>query len=152
MKDQDPRQNYILQLQSSFCLTQYQDYTKGLLSTLTAEQFKSMLTGTDAAKEEKSKQMAQVLQEEIQAALTAAGLPADYQTVPILNFRNIASEQEGERSLQLLEDIYKSAAGRAGSFLNPDELTKFQEFRDIAIKNNRTALTLNRTMMAPISP
>jgi RNA polymerase sigma factor (sigma-70 family) len=133
-------------------LTQYQDYTKGLLSTLTAEQFKSMLTGTDAAKEEKSKQMAQVLQEEIQAALTAAGLPADYQTVPILNFRNIASEQEGERSLQLLEDIYKSAAGRAGSFLNPDELTKFQEFRDIAIKNNRTALTLNRTMMAPISP
>jgi RNA polymerase sigma factor (sigma-70 family) len=132
-------------------LAQYQDYTKGLLSTLTAEQFKSMLTGTDAAKEEKSKQMAQVLQEEIQAALAAAGLPADYQTVPILNFRNIASEQEADKSLKLLEEIYQSATGRAGSFLSPDELAKFQEFRTTAIKNNRAALTLNRTMMAPIS-
>ena len=132
-------------------LAQYQDYTKGLLSTLTAQQFKSMLTGTDAAKEEKSKQFAQVLQEEIQTALTAAGLPADYQTVPMLNFRNIASEQEGDRALKLLEDIYQSAAGRAGSFLSADELAKFQEFRNAAISNNRTALTLNRTMMAPVS-
>ena len=32
----------------------------------------------------------------------------------MLNFRNIASEQEGERSLKLLEDIYQRAAGRAG--------------------------------------
>jgi RNA polymerase sigma factor (sigma-70 family) len=132
-------------------LAQYQDYTKGLLSTLTAEQFKSMLTGTDASKDEKSKQFAQVLQEEVQAALAAAGLPADYQTVPMLNFRNIASEQEGDRSLQLLEDIYQRASGRAGSFLSPDELAKFQEFKTTAIKNNRTALTLNRTMMAPIA-
>ena len=46
------------------------------------------------------------MREEAQAALASAGLPADYQTVPMLNFRNIASEQEGEKSLKLLDDIY----------------------------------------------
>jgi RNA polymerase sigma factor (sigma-70 family) len=132
-------------------VAQYQDYTKGLLSTLTADQFKGMLTGTDEVRAEKSKQMSQMLQEVSQAALSSAGLPADYQTVPILNFRNIASEQEGERSIKLLEDIYQRAAERANSFLTAEELTKFQEFKTTAINNNRAALTMNRTMMAPIS-
>lgn len=132
-------------------LAQYQDYTKNLLSSLTAQQFKGMLTGTDAEKEEKSKQLSQVIQEESQAALTTLGLPADYQTIPMLNFRNIASEQEGERGLKLLEDIYQRAAARSGSVLSAEELTKFQEFKTTAIKNNRSALTLNRTVMAPIS-
>jgi RNA polymerase sigma factor (sigma-70 family) len=130
---------------------QYQDYSKNLLSTLTAEQFKAMMTGTDAAKEDKSKQLSQVMQEEVQAALAGAGLPADYQTVPILNFRNIASEQQGEQSIKLLEDIYQRVAARGGSFLSADELAKFQEFKTTAINNNRAALTLNRTLMAPIS-
>src|SRR5215471_1469879 len=132
-------------------LSQYQGYTKNLLSTLTAEQFKGMLTGDDAAKEEKAKQVSQAMQQAVQAALASAGLPADYQTVPILNFRNIASEQEGDLSLKLLEDIYQQAANRLGSVLSPEELTKFQEFKDAAIKNNRAALSLNRNMMAPIS-
>jgi RNA polymerase sigma factor (sigma-70 family) len=130
---------------------QYQDYSKNLLSTLTAQQFKDMLTGTDAAKDEKSKQLSQLMQEEVQAALASAGLPADYQTIPMLNFRNIASEQQGDQSLKLLDDIYQRVATRSGSFLSADELTKFQEFKTTAINNNRTALTLNRTLMAPIS-
>ena len=130
---------------------QYQDYTKNLLSTLTAEQFKGMLTGDDAAKAEKAKQMSQAIQQAVQAALAGAGLPADYQTVPILNFRNIASEQEGDLSLKLLEDIYQQAAATAGSFLNPEELSKFQEFKTTAIKNNRAALSINRSMMEPIA-
>jgi hypothetical protein len=79
------------------------------------------------------------------------GLPADYQTVPILNFRNIASEQEGDKSLKLLDDIYQRVASRSSSFLSADELAKFQEFRTTAINNNRSALAMNRTMMAPIS-
>jgi hypothetical protein len=130
---------------------QYQDYTKNLLSTLTSEQFKGMLTGDDAVKEQKSKQLAQVMQEETQAALASAGLPADYQTVPMLNFRNIASEQEGERSLKLLEDISHRVSARVGSFLTSEELAKFQEFETTALNNNRAALNLNRTLMAPIS-
>lgn len=130
---------------------QYQDYTKNLLSTLTAEQFKGMLTGDDAAKAEKAKQMSQAIQQAVQAALAGAGLPADYQTVPILNFRNIASEQEGDLSLKLLEDIYQQAAATAGSFLSPEELSKFQEFKTTAIKNNRAALSINRSMMEPIA-
>jgi len=130
---------------------QYQDYTKNLLSTLTAEQFKGMLTGDDAAKAAKSKQLAQVMQEASQAALASAGLPADYQTVPMLNFRNIASEQQGDQSLKLLEDISQRAAKQASSFLTPEELAKFQEFTTTAINNNRAALSLNRTLMAPIS-
>ncbi|HWI58535.1 MAG TPA: sigma-70 family RNA polymerase sigma factor, partial [Bacillota bacterium] len=83
-------------------LAQYQDYTKNLLSTLSADQFQGMLTGTGAEKEAKAKQFRQVMQEAVQAALSSAGLPADYQTIPMLNFRNIASEQEGDRSLKLL--------------------------------------------------
>jgi hypothetical protein len=132
-------------------LAQYQDYTKNLVSTLTAAQFKGLLAGTDAVKEEKSQQISQVMQEEVQAALSSNGLPADYQTVPILNFRNIASEQEAERSIKLLDDIYVRVAARGSSFLSAEELTKFQEFRTTAINNSRAALNLNRTIMAPIS-
>jgi len=132
-------------------LAQYQEYTQNLLSSLTADQFKSMLSGDDAARAAKAKQMTQALQEAAQAALTSAGLPGDYQTVPILNFRNIASEQEGDQSLKLLDDIYQRVASGSSSFLSADEIAKFQEFRTTAINNNRAALAMNRTMMAPIS-
>jgi RNA polymerase sigma factor (sigma-70 family) len=132
-------------------LAQYQDYTKNLLGTLTAEQFKGMLTGDDAAKAAKANQVSQAMQQAVQAALASAGLPPDYQTVPILNFRNIASEQEGDLSLKLLEDIYQQAASLAGSFLSSDELSKFQEFKTTAINNNRAALSINRNMMEPIA-
>ena len=144
-------QEQVLALLGQEGLAQYQDYTGNLLSTLTAQQFKGMLTGDGAAKEEKSKQFRQAIEEETRAALAAAGLPADYQAVPILNFRNIASEQSGEQSLKLLDDIYQRVAARGSSFLSAEELAKFQEFRTTAINNSRTALTLNRTMMAPIS-
>src|SRR5262249_39713615 len=132
-------------------LTRYQEYTKNLLSTLSAEQFKGMLTGDEAAKEAKAKQLSQAMQEAVQSALTNAGLPVDYQTVPILNFRNIPSEQEGDLGFRLLEEIFQQAAARAGSFLSPEELTKFQEFKTAAVANNRAALSLNRSLMAPIS-
>jgi RNA polymerase sigma factor (sigma-70 family) len=132
-------------------LTQYQDYNKNLLSTLTADQFKGQLTGSDTEKADKAKQLSQVMQEEAQAALAGAGLPADYQTVPMLNLRNIASEQQGDQSLKLLDDIFQRAATRAASFLSPEELAKFQEFRTTGVSLNRTSLTMNRTFMAPIS-
>ncbi|PYJ05304.1 MAG: hypothetical protein DME25_08685 [Verrucomicrobia bacterium] len=132
-------------------LAQYQDYTRNLLSNLTAEQFKGMLKGTDAEKDEKAKQIRAAMQEEVRAALAGAGLAADYQPLSILNFRNIASEQEAERSLKLLEDVYQRVSVRGASFLSGPELEKFQEFKKTAISNSRTALTLNRTMMAPIS-
>jgi RNA polymerase sigma factor (sigma-70 family) len=132
-------------------LEQYQQYGENLLSSITAEQFKQKLTGTETEKDEKARQLSQVLQEESQAVLSSEGLPKDYQTVPMLNFRNIASEQDAERSLKLLEDIYQRAAARGGSFLSPDEIAQFQEFKSLALTNNRSALTLNRTLMAPIA-
>jgi hypothetical protein len=144
-------QKEVQALLGSDAQAQYQDYTKNLLSTLTAEQFKGMLTGDDPAKQEKSKQLAEVMQEAVQAALAGAGLPADYQAVPMLNFRNIASEQAGEQSIQLLDDIYQRATTRAASFLSAEDLAKFQEFKTTAINNNRAALSVNRTIMAPIS-
>ena len=91
------------------------------------------------------------MQEEVQAELSSQGLPADFQTLPILNFRNIASEQEAERSIKLLDDIYQRVGARGSSFLSAEELAKFQEFRTTAINNSRAALNLNRTIMAPIS-
>ena len=69
----------------------------------------------------------------------------------MLNFANIASEQQGEQSLKLLDDIYQRTAAGAGSFLSANELAKLQEFRATAISNNRGALAMNRAIMAPIS-
>jgi hypothetical protein len=133
-------------------LVQYEDYTKNLASYLTAEQFKATLPGEKETKEAHGKQMYELMQEETKRVLAETGLPADYQTVPTLNFRNFASEEVGERNLKLLETIYDGVAGRAGSFLSPEELEKFDEFRKMAINNNRLGLTLNRKMMAPPSP
>ncbi len=132
-------------------LTQYTDYSKHLLSRLTGVQFEGSLTGDPEAKTEKRKQLSQAMQDELQAALAAAGLPPDYQTVPMLNFRNIASEETGERSLKLLENAYARAAERAKGFLTAEELVKFNEFGKKAFENNRSALLMNRKLMAPIA-
>jgi hypothetical protein len=132
-------------------LAQYQDYTKNLLATLSAMQFKGMMSGTDAEKEQKSNQLRQLIQQQAQAALADAGLPGDYQTVPMLNFVNIASEQQAEQSLKLMDDIYQRAAAGASSFLSVGDLAKLQEFRATALSNSRGALTMNRAIMAPIS-
>ena len=128
---------------------QYKDYTKNLASFLTAEQFKGMMTGEKEAKGVKGKQLYQVMQEETQLALTSAGLPPDFQLAPTLNFRNIASEDEGERNLSLLDAIYGRVTARASSFLSEQEIAKFGEFRTQAISGNRMALTVNRKLMAP---
>jgi hypothetical protein len=128
---------------------QYQDYTHNLGSYLTSEQFKGMLTGNDEAKQSQTKQLYSLMQEETKAALSNAGLSENYQVVPILNFRNIASEEDGQFSLKLLEDIYNRVGTRASSFLNPEELKKFGDFKTAAINNNRLSLMMNRKMMAP---
>ena len=132
-------------------VSQYKDYSRNLASFLTSQQFKPMLTGDDASKQEKTKQLFQVMQEETQSILTGAGLPPDFQTVPILNFRNIASEAEGEQSLKMLDSIYARVAARAGSFLSQEELEKFKEFRTAAINSSRMGLTMNRKLMGPVS-
>jgi len=130
---------------------QYQDYTKNLLGTMTADSFKDQLTGTDAEKDQKASQLSQLIDQESQAVLSAKGLPADFQTVPILNFGNIASEQMGEQDLQILANIYQQAAAQAGSFLSADDLAKFNEFQATALERSRAALVLNRNFMTPIS-
>jgi RNA polymerase sigma factor (sigma-70 family) len=129
---------------------QYQDYTKNLLSTLTAQQFKNMLDGTELQKDSKSEQLRQLVQQEAQAAIARAGLPADYQPVPMLNFANIAFEQQGDQSVKLLDDIFQRTAEGASSFLSPAEVAKLQEFRATAVSNNRGSLSVNRAIMAPI--
>jgi RNA polymerase sigma factor (sigma-70 family) len=128
---------------------QYQDYTRNLASYLTAEQFKGMIEGDEAAKDEKARLLYLAMQEETQRTLATAGLPPDYQTVPTMSFRNIASEAEAEKNLMLLDGIYERVQAQAGSFLTPEEAVKFAEFRTKAINNNRVGLTMNRKMMAP---
>jgi hypothetical protein len=132
-------------------LAQYQAYSQNLGTSLTALQFKDSLTGSDDAKAAKITQLSQLMQQQTQTALSAAGLPSDYQVVPILNFRNIASETTEAQSLALLDSIYAGVASQASSFLSPDEMQKFQEFRSNAIANSRTVLTMNRQLMAPIT-
>jgi transcriptional regulator with GAF, ATPase, and Fis domain len=132
-------------------LAQYLDYTKNLGSTLTAAQFAASLTGDPATIAGKKNQLLQAMQQATQSTLAAAGLPADHQTVPMLNFANIASEERGAQSLQLLDSIYAQAAASASTFLNANELNKFQEFRTNAIQSSQAQLLMNRKMMAPIS-
>jgi RNA polymerase sigma factor (sigma-70 family) len=132
-------------------LAQFLDYTKNLGTTLTVSQFGGSLTGDPATIADKKSQLTQAMQEATQSALAAAYLPANFQTVPILNFANIASEEEGQQSLDLLTSIYGQVATQATTFLTADELKKFQEFTSTAIKNNQSMLLMNRNLMAPIS-
>lgn len=130
-------------------VAKFQEYSRDMGSYLTAEQFKPMLTGDKTSKEEHAKQIFQAMQTETQATLANAGLDPNFQTVPMLNFRNIASEEDGEKNIKLLEGIYQRVTVKAASFLNADELKKFQEFQTTAVNNNRAALIMNRKMMAP---
>ena len=132
-------------------LTQYQDYTKNLGTTLVVESFAGSLTGEPATVADKKSQLLQAMKEATQSALAAAGLPADYQTLTVLNFANFASEEEGNQSLKLKDNILGDVALRASAFLNADELNKFQEFRTNAIKNSQNIILMNRKLMAPIS-
>jgi hypothetical protein len=128
---------------------QYEDYTRSLSSHLTAEQLKGQFTGDKPTQEDKASQLYQLMQQETQAALAAAGLPADFQTIPIMNFRNIASEEEAERNLKLLEEIFRRVAAGSTGFLSQEEISKLNEFRERAVQQNRMSLVMNRRLMAP---
>lgn len=130
-------------------LAQYQDYTRQLLGGITALQFKDNLTGEKGEQEAKSRRLYDVMKEETQQTLADAGLPADYQIVPTLNFRNIASETEAEKNLKLVDSVYERAIAKLGSTLSPEEIAKLGEFRKSVTSGNRMILTMNRKMMAP---
>jgi hypothetical protein len=99
----------------------------------------------------KKDQLTQALQTATAATLAANGLPPDYQTVPMLNLGNIASDEEGTQSLQVLDSIYAQVANQATNFLSADEIGKFQDFRTNAIKSSQAMLLMNRNLMAPIA-
>jgi hypothetical protein len=130
-------------------ISSFKDYSHNLLPNLSVEQFKGSLTGDKAAKASKTTQLAAIMKEEMTSALANAGLSPDYQATPMLNFRNIAYEKEGEKSLKLLTGIYENTTTRAAAFLTAKELAKLKEFTGAAVNNSRMALTLNRTLMAP---
>ncbi len=131
----------------------FEEYNRNLVSSITADQFAGMmLKGDKETKAAQERQLYNLLQQEKTRALAAAGLPEDYQVVPTLNFRNFASEEESERNLNLLDSIYEQVQSQAGSFLSPEEIEKFAEFRKMAINNNRMAFAVNRKMMAPAAP
>ncbi len=132
-------------------LAQYKAYTQNILSSLSAQQFATTLTGDDASKKQIQDQIQQLIQQQTAVAVKNAGLPPDYQATPILNFANIASEDQANQSLALLDSIYSNVAASAASFLTPDEQANFQKFRTNAVNNSRTALNMNRQMMAPLS-
>ena len=132
-------------------LAQYQDYTKNLASPRFVNSFADSLTGDSATIEDKKSRLIQAMQQATQSALAAAGLPADYQTYPMLNPANIASDEEAVQSLQLLDNIFGQTAANASTFLSADELNKFQDFRTNVIKLTQAAILVNRKLMAPVS-
>jgi len=132
-------------------LAKYKDFSENLASSLTAQQFAPQLTGDGETKQSKQNQLRQAMQEASAAALRSAGLPPNSQVVPILNFANIASVDQGNQSLDLLDGIYADVAARSAAFLTPGETANFQSFRTNAIVASRAALTMNRTLMAPLA-
>jgi RNA polymerase sigma factor (sigma-70 family) len=132
-------------------LTQYNDYTQNLGANLTAKQFAANLTGDDTAKQEKEDQLRQLVLQSTATALSNAGLPPNYQIVPTLNFANIASEDQGNQSLDLLDTIFSNVVAGSSAFLSPEEQASLQTFRTNAINNNRMGLILNRKLMSPLS-
>jgi RNA polymerase sigma factor (sigma-70 family) len=132
-------------------LARFDNYSQNLASTETAEQFKDELTGTDAEKDAKAQQLSQLMQTTIAATLASSNLPANFQMVPVLNLENFASEQQANQNLAMLEGIYQQVAAQSSSFLSPDEVASLKTFAAAAIKNYRTSLMMNRTLMAPIA-
>ncbi len=132
-------------------LAQYRDYTKNLGSTVFVESFAPSLTGDPATVADKKSRLLQMMQETTQSALAAAGLPADYQTLTVMNPCNYVSEEEAAQSLQLKDNIFGQVAARASAFLDAEELNKFQEYRTNAIKNAQNYLLMERKLMAPVS-
>jgi len=131
-------------------LAKFQDYSKNLLSNLTVDQFDESFTGSDAEKKAKAEKLRQAVQQASQSALASAGLPADFQTIPMLNFVNIASEEQASQNLKLLQAIYQQVASGASAYMTSDEIAKFQTFMNKGIANNTAALNMNRAIMAPI--
>lgn len=129
---------------------QYKEYTKNLIGLVSAAQFKdSSMTGEKAEKDAKEKQLSDAVLAETQRTLAEAGLPADYQLVPTMNFRNFASSTEAEKNLKRLEEIFARVTANASSYLSPEEVAKLGAFRTNAIAMNRMSIELNRKMMAP---
>ena len=130
---------------------EYEKYNGDLINSICAEQFSTTLTGTKEEKAEKKKLFYQAMQEESAAVRAAAGLSADSQMIPMLDFRNIASEEMGNRSVQLMDDVLARVAARAESFLTPKELESLAAYRQKARENSQTALLINRKLMAPLA-
>jgi RNA polymerase sigma factor (sigma-70 family) len=129
--------------------SQFEDYTHNLLATLTSEQFKATLGTDQALTPQQSDQLLQILKEETASTIFRAGLDRNYQPIPMLNFQNFASEDDMNKSLGLLQEIYKNVSNRAASILPAETLAKFGDFQNTAINNNRAAIVMNQKMMAP---
>jgi RNA polymerase sigma factor (sigma-70 family) len=129
--------------------SQFEDYTHNLLATLTTEQFKATLGTDQKISQQQSDQLLQILKEESASAIFRAGLDRNYQPIPMLNFQNFASEEDMNKSLGLLQEIYKNVSNRAASILPAETLAKFGDFQNTAINNNRAAIVMNQKMMAP---
>ncbi|HEX3625112.1 MAG TPA: hypothetical protein VH280_06790, partial [Verrucomicrobiae bacterium] len=144
------RDQNIQNLLGDDAVAKFQDYSKNLLSNLTVDQFKDSFTGSADDKSAKADKLREAIQQESQSAIASAGLPSDFQTIPMLNFVNIASEQQADTNVKLLQGIYQRVISGAGSYLTPEEITKLQAFTTKAIANNNAALNMNRVVMAPM--
>jgi RNA polymerase sigma factor (sigma-70 family) len=132
-------------------LARYQEFTRNLFGVLTVEEFQNQMAGSDEAKGEKGKQLSQAFNEAAQAVLVEAGLPPDYPTVTDMNLRIVACEDEYQRLLKMVGDIFERTAARAGSFLSPEDLGKLAGFKTTLLDHAKSQTALKRLVMAPIA-
>ncbi len=86
----------------------------------------------------------QAFNEEARAALAAAGWPADY---TFDSLRPMTSDQQGERYLALMGDIYDRVAARTSAFFSPEEVEKFKEFRTKDMQQARADFAKSRNQI-----
>ncbi len=132
-------------------LVRYQQYDRKLFGVLTVEEFRDQMNGSDEVKEAKGKQLCQAFNDAAQAVLAEAGLPPDYPTVSDMNLRIVASEDEYQRLLKMVGDIFERTAARAGSFLSPEDLGKLDGFKTTILDHAKSQTALKRLVMEPIT-
>jgi len=130
---------------------EYHAYNRDMLNSMTAKQFTTLLTGDSRSKQAKANHLLELLRAESQQILVQNGLSPDFQLMPTMNFRNFVSEEEFERNLKLLDDLYNNVGTRA-SFLSREELLKWEKFREQSLNGNRSFIAMNRRLMQPQKP
>ena len=128
---------------------QFADYLQAIDSHIASQKFQTKMSGSEAERNAKSKQMFQVMRAVTLELLASRGLPPDHQVAPVYNPMNLVSPTEAEANLNLLAEIYDRLAERSAAFLSSDEIAQLRVFGKEVVDGNGRSLAISREMLLP---